>query len=169
MKYPPKISCLICYFWKSGKIWNCCLLQIIGGPLRVKIWNACHRLLISFLSDSCKVSVDLPSLPSYMSCQLSSSCTQIQCCMNIESIGRSFQVNFNIDPCTYSLKTEIEGFDNKELLFDFSWGVEQHFWLFGLVRLEWVIIWHLHIVFLAFWEYDLTPRIGNFLDCFIQN
>ena len=30
------ISCLICYFWKSGKIWNCHLLQIIGGALRVK-------------------------------------------------------------------------------------------------------------------------------------
>ena len=27
--------CLICYFWKSGKIWNCHLLQIIGGALRV--------------------------------------------------------------------------------------------------------------------------------------
>ena len=26
-----------CYFWKSGKIWNCCLLQIVGGALRVKL------------------------------------------------------------------------------------------------------------------------------------
>ena len=30
-----KISWLIGYFWKSSKIWNCHLLQIIGGPLRV--------------------------------------------------------------------------------------------------------------------------------------
>ena len=30
------ISCLIGYFWKSGKIWNCHVLQIIGGSLRVK-------------------------------------------------------------------------------------------------------------------------------------
>ena len=29
-----EISCLICYFWKSGKIWNCCLLQIIGSASR---------------------------------------------------------------------------------------------------------------------------------------
>ena len=28
--------CLICYFWKSSKIWNYCLLQIVGGPLWVK-------------------------------------------------------------------------------------------------------------------------------------
>ena len=30
-----EISCLICYFRKSGKILNCRLLQIIGGALRV--------------------------------------------------------------------------------------------------------------------------------------
>ena len=29
------IPCLICYFWKSSKIWNCRLLQIIGGALWV--------------------------------------------------------------------------------------------------------------------------------------
>ena len=27
---------IIGYFWKSGKIWNCRLLQIIGGAFRVK-------------------------------------------------------------------------------------------------------------------------------------
>ena len=32
-----EISCLICYFRKSGKILNCFLLQIIGGALWVKI------------------------------------------------------------------------------------------------------------------------------------
>ena len=28
-----EISCLICCFWKSGKIWNCRLLQIVDGAL----------------------------------------------------------------------------------------------------------------------------------------
>ena len=31
-----EISCLICYVWKSGKILNPHLLQIIGGAFRVK-------------------------------------------------------------------------------------------------------------------------------------
>ena len=30
-----EISCLICYFLKSGKIFNCRLQQIIGGALSV--------------------------------------------------------------------------------------------------------------------------------------
>ena len=32
-----EISCLICYFCKNGKIFNCRLLQTIGGALRVNI------------------------------------------------------------------------------------------------------------------------------------
>ena len=32
-----EISCLISYFWKSSKIWNYRLLQIIGGTLWVKL------------------------------------------------------------------------------------------------------------------------------------
>ena len=32
-----KISCLIGYFWKGGKVWNCHLLQIIGGALRINL------------------------------------------------------------------------------------------------------------------------------------
>ena len=32
-----EISCLICYFWKSSKIWTCRLLQLVGGALWVKV------------------------------------------------------------------------------------------------------------------------------------
>ena len=32
-----EISCVICYFEKSGKILNCRLLQIIGVGLRAKL------------------------------------------------------------------------------------------------------------------------------------
>ena len=39
-----EISCLICYFWKSSKIWNCCLLQIIGGTLWVKSSSTCTTI-----------------------------------------------------------------------------------------------------------------------------
>ena len=47
-----EISCLICYFWKSGKIFNCRLLQVIGGALRVnfmmELQVAVHNFQISF-------------------------------------------------------------------------------------------------------------------------
>ena len=32
-----EISCLICYFCKNGKFFNCRLLQIIGGALSIQL------------------------------------------------------------------------------------------------------------------------------------
>ena len=41
-----EILCLICYLLKSGKIFNCRLLQIIGGALRVKrTWTEVNHLV----------------------------------------------------------------------------------------------------------------------------
>ena len=37
-----EITCLICYFLKSGKILDCHLLQIIGGALWVKGVQPCE-------------------------------------------------------------------------------------------------------------------------------
>ena len=45
-----EISCLICYFWKSCKIWNCRLLQIIGGTLWVKWFTVS---ILSSVTDNC--------------------------------------------------------------------------------------------------------------------
>ena len=39
-----EIACLICYFGKSGKILHCCLLQIVGGALRVNTGQICIGL-----------------------------------------------------------------------------------------------------------------------------
>ena len=40
-----EISCLIVIFEKIGKIWNCCLLQIIGGVLWVKLCIIAKHIL----------------------------------------------------------------------------------------------------------------------------
>ena len=43
-----EISCLICYFWKSSKIFNCRLLQIIGGALRANMHTYVNNLIYIF-------------------------------------------------------------------------------------------------------------------------
>ena len=40
-----EISCLICYLLKKRQIFNCRLLQIIGGALRVKLPKRCQFFL----------------------------------------------------------------------------------------------------------------------------
>ena len=46
-----EISCLICFFRKSGKICNCRLLQIVGGALRVKATSTAVINIGSLLTD----------------------------------------------------------------------------------------------------------------------
>ena len=50
-----EISCLKSYFWKSRKIWNCRLLQIIGGPIWFKdnICSMCFfKIIFAYLCHS---------------------------------------------------------------------------------------------------------------------
>ena len=47
--YSHEISCLICNFWKSGKIGNCRLLQTIGGALWVKDYLQNSNFDLDFL------------------------------------------------------------------------------------------------------------------------
>ena len=49
-----EISCLICYFLKSSKIFNCRLLQIIGGAFRVKRNKRPTRIPVSSIDILCE-------------------------------------------------------------------------------------------------------------------
>ena len=44
-----RISCLICYFWKNSKIWNCRLLQIIGGASKERVNFSIKDNLLSLI------------------------------------------------------------------------------------------------------------------------
>ena len=48
-----KISCLFDYFRKNGKILNYCLLQIIGGALRVKKSNIIEKNQNKLTAENC--------------------------------------------------------------------------------------------------------------------
>ena len=53
-----EISCLICYFSNNSKIWNCRLLQIIGGALRVdgiwQQWSRSENIQITHIRDQAR-------------------------------------------------------------------------------------------------------------------
>ena len=51
-----EILCLICYFWKSEKICNRRLLQIIGGALRVN-YKSDNTLFSTEYIDTCLVNI----------------------------------------------------------------------------------------------------------------
>ncbi|CAG2257233.1 unnamed protein product [Mytilus edulis] len=74
-------------------------------PKKQCSWNA------GFSDPDCDVDVTFPSPPSIPSsamCSLHSSCTSVDCCVNIDFLQRGFRASVDLDPCTHVLTFSIE-------------------------------------------------------------
>jgi hypothetical protein len=54
------------------------------------------------------LNVSLPVLYDGTSCHLSTNCTSIWCCTDVELISRSITTSLRLDPCHYTLVIQIE-------------------------------------------------------------
>ena len=70
----------------------------------------------------CPLSLSYTHLPTHMSCRLGATCTDVQCCTNVDKIARSFHVQLNINPCDASLRVQIDKYYRDILLFDYTFG-----------------------------------------------
>ncbi|KAL3873866.1 hypothetical protein ACJMK2_036950, partial [Sinanodonta woodiana] len=108
--------------------------------------HKCDRQQVPFVpqsdgwNSSCPYDVKLPSLPSGVACHIPSLCTGVQCCVDVEFLNRSFNAFLLLDSCNYKLTVGIEKLNFTKHLFDYSWGKQDQFWLFGAVRLDYTII-----------------------------
>ena len=76
-----------------------------------------------FLSTGCPKSfVDLPALPSQVSCYIPKSCTAIDCCVDIPKTGLSIHSSLDIDLCTNRVSGGIEQETFDFSLFKYEWG-----------------------------------------------
>lgn len=70
----------------------------------------------------CPVSTELPELHPGMACVLLSSCTEVDCCIDVDIIHHSFNVILKLDPCDEKLIVGIENFIFEISLYEFEWG-----------------------------------------------
>ena len=78
----------------------------------------------------------LPSLPSNMVCQITESCTGIDCCVRVDPIHHNFHVYLDIDPCNFKIKFGIDKFQFEIYMQDFDFGVEKDVRLVNVVRIK---------------------------------
>lgn len=57
-----------------------------------------------------------------MTCALLSSCTEVDCCVDVYVIDRSVNVRLQLDPCNENLVVGIEDFVFSISFYDFAWG-----------------------------------------------
>lgn len=75
-----------------------------------------------FLITECPVTTVIPSLQNGMSCRLLSSCTAVDCCLDVDIIGHSINAVLTLDPCDQRLTIGIENLMFNVSLYDFDWG-----------------------------------------------
>ena len=96
--------------------------------------NNLYQIIISACAGTVN---DLNDLPSNTSCYISTSCTDVRCCVEIPSLN-NFTVDFmvSLDDCQKRLDIRIEKWTHSEMLHNYTWGAEQYFWVRGIYRVR---------------------------------
>ncbi|CAG2190136.1 COL12A [Mytilus edulis] len=84
---------------------------------------------------------DLNDLPSTTSCHISTSCTDVRCCVEIPTLN-NFTVDFTVslDDCQKTLTVTIEKWTHSQMLHNYTWGTEEYFWVRGIYRIKFRVI-----------------------------
>lgn len=89
----------------------------------VRVWGVYKLRIVLVVSDSCLVDVDAPVLPDFIACHIPSSCTEIDCCISVDLVQRTFRSALHLDACNSVLHLQIEKFSWNISLLDYQWGI----------------------------------------------
>lgn len=83
-------------------------------------------VLLYFHFLACKADLTLPQLPESLVCHIPESCTEVDCCLKVDKIFKTFNPYIKLDACNYKLNVGIDKYNIEVLLFDYDWG---EYWL----------------------------------------
>ncbi|XP_071131855.1 uncharacterized protein [Mytilus edulis] len=87
----------------------------------------------------CPLAVNLPPIETSMTCYISSYCTGINCCIEVDQIGKTFNVYALLDGCNWRLTLGIERRKIDISLLDYNWGETKTFTLMDIIFFEYSI------------------------------
>ncbi|VDI70198.1 Hypothetical predicted protein [Mytilus galloprovincialis] len=97
-----------------------------SGMFTEKGWN----------TKDCPVELDLPPIDSSVSCYIPDYCTGINCCIEIDQIGKTFNAYALLDGCNWRLTVGIERRKIEISLRDYTWGETKTLTLMEAVQIE---------------------------------
>jgi hypothetical protein len=84
----------------------------------------------------CPAIVGLPALPALTSCNIPDYCTGVDCCVDVNLLGKSFNAFVSLDPCNLQLRVGIENWIFNLTLVNYNWGHVEEFNLNNVVRIQ---------------------------------
>ncbi|XP_053400990.1 uncharacterized protein LOC123541000 [Mercenaria mercenaria] len=88
---------------------------------------------------SCSLGVNVSPLQNILTCALQESCSAVDCCIDVYLLEKSFNVKFNLNPCTNMLEIGIERLTFDLPLEDYISGSQSRFCLYGVICLDYSI------------------------------
>lgn len=79
---------------------------------------------------------DTPKIPEIMSCMIPSHCTGLECCVDVNFIGRAVKVSVDLDACSYRLSFRLGKLSYDIMLFDYDFGTWETFSVKGVFVTE---------------------------------
>ncbi|XP_071123204.1 uncharacterized protein [Mytilus edulis] len=74
-------------------------------------------------NNACRDKLPLPRLNGPVSCHITSSCSGIECCLDVKPLQRSFHAYVLLDACSNRIKLGIENYNLDTVYFDFKFGM----------------------------------------------
>ncbi|XP_071123195.1 uncharacterized protein [Mytilus edulis] len=89
---------------------------------------SCNRKISPYFPDEngwnngCKYQLGLPVLNDPVTCHITKACSQIECCLEVKPLQRSFHAYIFLDACSNRIKLGIENYNLDTVYFDFKFG-----------------------------------------------
>ena len=95
--------------------------------LNLKKCTQSYNRISNFSDSDCNDTLSLTNLPSYVNCHIGSSCNEVQCCLDIDRVGKTLDVFLRLDACRHTLTLGIEDLEVEYSLLSFTFGVDRIF------------------------------------------
>lgn len=70
----------------------------------------------------CEYQLELPVLNDHVTCHITKACSQIECCLEVKPLQRSFHTYILLDACSNRIKLGIENYNLDTVYFGFKFG-----------------------------------------------
>lgn len=99
-----------------------------------------NKMCLLILDCPQSVQTSLSSITDRALCTVSSSCTNLQCCVNIPLLNRTFEVGMELDYSYMSLRVYVEKMTRKQSLIGYQFGREETLSVHGVFKLRFDIV-----------------------------
>ncbi|KAK3612537.1 hypothetical protein CHS0354_024514 [Potamilus streckersoni] len=87
----------------------------------------------------CSLDITLHYLPAEAACYIPSTCSGVECCIDVNLVRRSFHVYTMLDECNSVLTVGIEKLKFNISLQDFKWDKINKFYLHGVIKIDYLL------------------------------